>query len=212
MEVLATNIGQAQLIEWRGQQISTGIFKYPTNQPIFLGNEDVEGDHVIDRRYHGGIEKACYLYSADHYSFWKEKYPSSDWSFGMFGENLTVAGLRESEIRIGDRFLLGKALVEVAQPRQPCFKLGIRFGNQQVVEDFWLSDYPGIYVRIIESGIVMKGDPMLLVSQNQEGLTVAEVFSVFRKNATNFDLMEKAIHEPLLANSCRKDIKKLLEK
>jgi len=212
MEVLATNIGQAQLIEWRGQQISTGIFKYPTNQPIFLGNEDVEGDHVIDRRYHGGTDKACYIYSADHYSFWKEKYPNSDWSFGMFGENLTVEGLLESEIRIGDRFLLGKALVEVAQPRQPCFKLGIRFGNQQVVDDFWLSEYPGIYVRIIESGIVMKGDQMLLVSQNQERLTVAEVFSVFRKDATNFDLMEKAIQEPLLANSCRKDIQKLLEK
>jgi MOSC domain-containing protein YiiM len=212
MQIISTNIGEPRLIEWRGQQISTGIYKYPTDQPIFLGAEDVEGDHVIDRRYHGGIDKACYLYSADHYSFWKEKFPDADWGWGMFGENLTVEGLNEAKVRIGDRYLIGDAIVEVSQPRQPCFKLGIRFGNQQVVDDFWLSAFPGVYVRIIQNGQVKKGDRLQLISRNDDSLSVAEVFSVFRKDVENIALMEKAINDPRLASSCAKDIRKLLER
>jgi MOSC domain-containing protein YiiM len=211
MIITSTNIGEPRLIEWRGQQLSTGIYKYPTDQPIFLGNEDVEGDHVIDRRYHGGTDKACYLYSADHYSFWKEKYPDADWELGMFGENLTVEGLNEAEIRIGDRYLAGDAIVEVSQPRQPCFKLGIRFGNQQVVDDFWLSAFPGVYVRIIQNGRVKPGDRLQLISRNEESLSVAEVFSVFRKDVENVGLMKKAVNDPRLADSCAKDIRKILD-
>lgn len=211
MIITSTNIGEPRLIEWRGQQISTGIYKHPTNQPIFLGNEDVEGDHVIDRRYHGGADKACYLYSAERYSFWKEKYPDADWGLGMFGENLTVEGLNETEIRIGDRYLAGGAIVEVSQPRQPCFKLGIRFGNQQVVDDFWVSGFPGVYVRIIQNGHVKTGDRLQLIYRIEESLSVAEVFSVFRKDVENVGLMKKALNDPRLASSCAKDIRKLLD-
>jgi MOSC domain-containing protein YiiM len=211
MEIISTNIAQPEIIEWRGQSVQTGIYKYPVETSIFLGLEDVVNDHVFDRRYHGGVDKACYLYSADHYSFWKEQYPSLEWQWGMFGENLTVKGLDESQIKIGDRFLIGAAEVQVSQPRQPCFKLGVRFGNQQIVDDFWQLPFPGVYVRVLKEGSVKKGDQLVLLDRNQGSLTVSEVFSIFRINHENADLIQKAVQEPFLAESCKRDLQKLFK-
>ena len=211
MQIISANIAQPTTIIWRGQEVLTGIYKYGVDTPIFLNTEDVDNDHVLDRRYHGGADKACYLYSADHYPFWKMKYPAQYWSWGMFGENLTVSGLDESDIRIGDRFQIGGAVVQVSQPRQPCFKLGVRFGDQKVVDDFWNSPFPGVYVRVLQPGHVSKGDQIALLESNPESLSLSEVFSIFRSNRTDIDLIKKAIAEPFLAESCRKDIQKLLK-
>lgn len=212
MKIVSTNIAKPTLIEWRGQKVETGIYKYAVDRPIFLGKEDVADDHVIDRRYHGGSDKACYLYSADQYPFWKSKYPNQDWRWGMFGENLTIDGLNESEIRIGDRFQVGEAVVQVTQPRQPCFKLGVRFGDQQVVSDFWMASYPGVYVRVLSEGEVKTGDELIRVESNRESLTVAQVFSVFHQDRENIELMLRAIAEPFIAASCRRDIENLIGK
>jgi len=210
MKIISTNIAKPTTIELRGQKVETGIYKYAVEGPIFLGTADVVNDHVIDRRYHGGSDKACYLYSADHYSFWQNKYPNQDWKWGMFGENLTISGLNESEIRIGDRFQIGHAVVQVTQPRQPCFKLGIRFGDQSVVSDFWTLPYPGVYVRVLSQGEVQSGDEMILIERDPESLSVSQVFSIFHSNKENLELLRKAIAEPFIAASCRRDIEKLL--
>ena len=212
MKIVSTNIARPEIIEWRGQEIKTGIFKYEVEEPVFLEIEDVVNDYVIDRKYHGGKDKACYLYSADHYPFWKNKYPELKWEWGMFGENLTVTGLAESEIRIGDCFQVGDAVVQVSQPRQPCFKLGVRFGDQKVVDDFWESSFPGVYVRILHTGYVSMGNQFSLIESNPESLTVSQVFSIFRSNCLNFDLIKKAINEPFLAESCKNDIQRILER
>ena len=210
MKIISTNIAKPTTIEWQGQKVETGIYKYAVNNPIFLGFEDVVNDHVIDRRYHGGSDKACYMYSADHYPFWQNKYPNQDWKWGMFGENLTVSGLSESEIRIGDRFQIGDAVVQVTQPRQPCFKLGVRFGDQSVVSDFWTLPYPGVYVRVLLPCEVKTGDEIIRVESNPESLSVSQVFSIFHSNKENLELMQKAIAEPFIAESCRLNIEKLL--
>jgi len=210
MKIISTNIAKPTIIEWRGQNVETGIYKYAVESPIFLGTEDVLNDHVIDRRYHGGSDKACYLYSVDHYPFWQKKYPNQDWEWGMFGENLTVSGLKESEIRIGDRFQIGNAEVQVTQPRQPCFKLGVRFGDQSVVSDFWTLPFPGVYVRVLSQGEVKSGDEMILLDRNPESLSVRQVFSIFHDNKDNLELIQKALAEPFIAASCRRDIEKLL--
>lgn len=212
MKIISVNIAQPVTIEWRGKQVQTGIYKYAVDNPIFLGLEDVVDDHVIDRRYHGGVDKACYLYSADHYPFWQKKYPGQDWRWGMFGENLTVAGLNESEIGIGDKFRLGEAVVQVTQPRQPCFKLGVRFGTPSVVDDFWHSSFPGVYVRVLQPGKVTAGDEPELLERNVESLSVSEVFSIFTENRENRSLIERAVAEPFLAESCRRDLLKILQK
>ena len=182
MKIVSTNIAKPTTIEWDGQKVETGIYKHAVEIPIFLGIEDVVDDHVIDRRYHGGADKACYLYSADHYPFWQNKYPKLEWQWGMFGENLTVSGLDESQIRIGDRFQLGNAVVQVTQPRQPCFKLGVRFGDQSVVADFWSSPFPGVYVRVLVPGEVKTGDQLILIESNPESPFVSQVFLMIRQN------------------------------
>jgi MOSC domain-containing protein YiiM len=210
MEIVSTNIGESVTIEWLGQQVQTGIFKFKVDTPISLGFEDVGGDHVLDRRYHGGIDKACYLYSAAHYPFWQNKYPNLDWNWGMFGENLTITEMDESTIRIGDKFKIGEALVQVSQPRQPCFKLGLRFGDQSVVGEFWNSPFPGVYMRVLQSGNVKKGDKLILTDTNKDSLSVREVFSIFSQNRSNTELIRKAMNEPFLAESCRNDLKKIL--
>lgn len=211
MKIISTNISEEKIIEWHGQQVKTGIFKKEVNHPLYLDFTDVRNDSVVDRRYHGGIDKACYLYSADNYKFWQCKFPEVDFSWGMFGENLTIEGLNEDEIYIGQEFRVGEAVIRVSQPRQPCFKLGFRFNNQKVVEDFWNSPFPGVYVRVIKPGFVKTGDFLIPVSENYINLSIKDVFSVFTDFKNKSDIAREALNCDLLAESCRKDIRKIIE-
>src|SRR5690606_26273500 len=102
MQIVSTNIGNATTILWNGKEEKTGIYKYPVAEPIYLGTTDVAKDTVTDRRHHAGINKACFLFSADQYPFWKKQYAELSWNWGMFGENLTVRGMDESKVRVGD--------------------------------------------------------------------------------------------------------------
>ena len=136
MKVISTNIARPRTVEWRGREIQTGIYKEPVDGPIYLGKEDVVNDTVIDRKHHGGEYKACYLFGSDYYDDWKKKYPQLDWNWGMFGENLTVDGLDEHQLQIGAVYTLGEATVQITEPRQPCYKLGIKFGTQKVIIEF----------------------------------------------------------------------------
>lgn len=209
MKVVSVNIGKRTTVIWNKKPIETGIFKYAVAQPIFLGKEDVSNDNVVDRKYHGGVDKACYIYSKNHYPFWKEKYPDSDLQFGAFGENITIENLDESNIFIGSQYQLGDAIVEISQPRQPCFKLGIRFNNPLIVKDFFQSEFPGIYLRIIKEGYVSIGDQMVLISQPENGVSVAQVHSLFHRNGKNKELGQKVIAEEKLAANYKKDLIKM---
>jgi len=176
MKVISVNIGERKVLNYKGKIVETGIFKFPVNHPIFLGTEDVKNDAVIDRRYHGGIEKAVYGYSQNHYAYWKELYPNLEWNYGMFGENLTISNLEETEIHIGNTYKLGEALLEVTKPRDPCYKLGIRFGTQEIVKQFWNSTKCGIYFKVLQTGNVAVGDELILVNKAENSPTIAEVY------------------------------------
>lgn len=176
MKVISVNIGARKVINYKGKIVETGIFKFPVNQPIFLGTEDVENDAVIDRRYHGGIDKAVYGYSQNHYAYWKELYPNLDWNYGMLGENLTISNLEETEIFVGSTYKLGEALLEVTKPREPCYKLGIRFGTQEILKQFWNSTKSGIYFKVLQTGNVSVGDELILVNKAENSPTIAEVY------------------------------------
>lgn len=211
MRVIATNIGKAVSVEWNGKMIKTGIFKAPQQKPLFLEKEDVVDDVVVDRKYHGGVDKACYTYSSDHYNFWKERYPTLDWDWGMFGENLTIEGLDESKIKLGSIYSIGEALVQVSQPRIPCFKLGIRFNDSKVVKEFIQASYPGIYLKVLQPGSVKVGDEMLLKEQPCGSSSVLDVHSLFGVNKGNRLLLKTAIKEPFLAESYKKSLLKHLQ-
>lgn len=203
MKVVSVNTGERKMIKWRSRNIETGIFKLPVDQ-IHLGTTDVENDQVVDRKYHGGIDKACYLFSADDYGFWKEKYPSLEWDWGMFGENITISGLDESDIFIGSTYQIGTAVIEVSQPREPCFKLGIRFGTQKVLKDFIAAEQSGVYVRVLKEGIVKPGDEMTLLEKGSD-ISVKDIFQLIYKNHQSPELVKEALKLNKLAESVRKN-------
>lgn len=180
MKVISVNIGEKRAIEYKGRTIETGIYKFPVDS-IFLGEEDVENDSVVDRRYHGGIDQAVYAYGENHYEYWKDLYPDLDWEYGMFGENLTITNLEETKIQVGEIYKLGATLLEVTKPREPCMKLGIRFGTQKVLKQFWNTTKSGLYFKVLQTGNVTVNDELILVNESENTPTIAEVYAAKRK-------------------------------
>lgn len=207
MKIISTNIGEARTIHWHGKEVKTGIYKFSLDKPIYLGLEDIDGDNVIDRRYHGGMDKACYFYSADHYKYWQKLYPKLEMPWGMFGENLTVEGLHEAEINIGDIFKIGNAVVQATQPRQPCYKLDIRFKTRGMVKQFVEAGFPGIYVRVLEKGNVKTGNAIEIVDR-KNSLSIQKVFQLLYASEFEKKAVLSAIKDPFIAESCRKDLLK----
>ena len=189
MRIISTNLGRPTTFTWNGKEEQTGIFKYPVCGPLFLGKLDVDRDTVIDRKHHAGINKACYLFSADDYPFWKPKYTKLQWDWGMFGENLTVEGLDESTLRIGDILKIGSATVQVSQPREPCYKLGVRFEDQDILKKFIEHGRPGTYVRILQEGETKKGDVVEIVERSKNSLTVNQFFQLLYAKNKNPEIL-----------------------
>jgi MOSC domain-containing protein YiiM len=210
VKVISTNIGHPTTFEWKGKEEQTGIFKYPVDESLFLGKMDVAKDTVIDRKNHAGLNKACFLFAADQYSYWKHLYPQLKWDWGMFGENLTVLGMDESLIRIGDIYKIGSALVQVSQPREPCYKLGIRFNDQDILKQYVDHGHSGTYVRILEEGNVKKGDRLHLVEQSANTLTVKQCFQVILARKKDLNLVQLAVDNPSLPDYKRRRLEKFL--
>ena len=210
MKIISTNLGKATTITWNNKEEKTGIFKYPTNTSLTLETNDVADDTVIDRVHHGGINKACYLFSADYYSYWKKLYPNLDWDWGMFGENLTIEGFNEAHIRVGDIYKIGTALVQVTEPREPCYKLGIRFENQSVLKKFIEHGHPGTYIKILEEGEVKKGDTLVLVEQSKNELTVQHFFELLYAKKKSKEVLQLFMNNPLVPQNKKERFKKFL--
>ncbi|WP_299115925.1 MOSC domain-containing protein [uncultured Winogradskyella sp.] len=192
MKIISTNIAKPTTFIWEGKKVTTGIYKKPTNAPIHLGKEDVRGDEVSDRRVHGGEFKACYLFSADHYPYWQGLYPNLDWTYGMLGENLTVENLDEKQLIIGDIYQLGKAVVQITIPREPCFKFAHKFGTDDVLQQFIEHGYSGSYVRVIEEGEVTTGDTFKLIESTKNSISIFQLFELLfseNKNRSHLKLL-----------------------
>jgi len=210
MQIISTNIAQPTTIDWNGQEVVTGIFKTPTNQPIFLGKQDVKGDEVTDRIHHGGEFKACYMFSAEQYPHWKNLYPHLNWQYGMLGENLTVSGFDESQVLIGNIYKVGKALIQITQPREPCFKFGVKFGTQEVLKQFIDHGYPGTYVRVLEEGFVKTGDIFTLIKSASNGLSVYDFFNLLFSKEKDQKLLNIAIENEAIPLKKRLKLKAFL--
>lgn len=207
MKVLSVNISKPQTITVNGKEELTGYFKNPV-ETIYLGKTDVKEDSVVDREHHGGENKACYLYGFNHYEFWKNKYPQTAFDFGMFGENITVENIDESTLRIGDTFEIGEAIIQITQPRQPCYKMGIKFNNQKVVNEFRLSNFPGIYARVLKEGNVKTNDELKLIDRDNASPTVLEVYRLIYESKPNQEKLNQLIENKFIATSLKQYIQK----
>lgn len=206
MKIISTNIGKPTTVTWKDQEVTTGIFKHPVEEPIYLEETDVKNDHVIDRKHHGGVHKACYLYGANHYPHWKGIFPSLDWNWGMFGENMTVDNCDEQNTFIGSIYQVGAAKVQVAQPRQPCFKLGIRFNDQEVLRHFINDTRSGVYFKVLEQGEVKTGDEFRLIKEDDAGLSVAQIFQILYRKLDDKLIINAAIEHAALPGGLREYI------
>ncbi|HRP61309.1 MAG TPA: MOSC domain-containing protein, partial [Vicingus sp.] len=144
----------------------------------------------------------------NHYEFWKNKYPQTAFDFGMFGENITVENIDESTLRIGDTFEIGEAIIQITQPRQPCYKMGIKFNNQKVVNEFRLSDFPGIYVRVLKEGNVKTNDELKLIDRDNASPTVLEVYRLIYESKPNQEKLNQLIENKFIATSLKQYIQK----
>jgi MOSC domain-containing protein YiiM len=179
MKLVSLNVGLPRDITWHGRLITTGIFKQPVSGRISLRRLNLDGDRQADLTVHGGEHKAVYCYPSEHYEYWKRELPGRDLPFGMFGENFTVEGLLEDGVYLGDRFRIGSAEVVVTQPRLPCFKLGIRFADDHMVQRFLASGRSGFYLGVTREGEVGPGDELVRISRDRSAVTVSQVMRLY---------------------------------
>jgi MOSC domain-containing protein YiiM len=206
MRVISLNVGRPRLVIDRGREVSTGIFKSPVAGPVMLRQTNLDGDRQADLENHGGTNKAVYAYPSEHYAFWRGELPGVELTWANFGENLTTEGLLENEARIGDRYRIGGAVVRVSQPRIPCYKLGIRFGRDDMPKRFLASGRSGIYFSVVEEGLVQSSDAIELLERDTYGITVADVSRAFVHSRTNIDLLRRIIVAEILPPGLQTDL------
>jgi MOSC domain-containing protein YiiM len=199
--LISVNVGLPKTVQWRGQPVTTGIFKGPVEGSIALRKHNLEGDGQADLTVHGGPTKAVYVYCTQHYTYWREELPDVELGWGHFGENFTVDGMDEESICIGDEFRVGTARLVVTEPRMPCLKLGVRFGRADMPKRFLQSGRSGFYFGVVEEGQVQAGDTLELLSKHPDGLRVADVTNLYTIERGNAALLRKAISVTALPDS-----------
>jgi MOSC domain-containing protein YiiM len=185
--VVSINVAVPGTLRARGREVATGIFKEPAAGRLAVGRLGLSGDVQVDKRYHGGPGQALYAYSSEHAAFWEETVPrSGGYPPGFFGENLTTAGLLESDAAVGDVYRIGTALVQITKPRAPCFKMGLRAGSPGFLRAFLGSGRIGFYLSVPEPGEIGAGDSIERVERPVSALLVSELIRLlyFRPDDT----------------------------
>jgi len=162
--------------------VRTGIFKEPVAGRVAVRRSNLEGDEQADLKVHGGPHMAVYVYPADYYAYWRAQFPDMELPWGMFGENLTTWGLRDNSVYIGDQFAIGTAHLVVTQPRMPCFKLGLKFGHDDVLKLLLHTAYTGFYCSVLQEGYVTAGDQIRLLHRDEHHVRVLDVVRLERKH------------------------------
>jgi MOSC domain-containing protein YiiM len=193
VKLLSVNVSQPTEIAHGRGTVSTGIFKKPVAGRIMLRALNLDGDGQADLANHGGIHRAAYAYSIENYDYWRRELGRADLGFGQFGENFTVRGMVEDDVHIGDVFRVGDALVEVTQPRPPCFKLGIKMGMARFPKLFLASGRVGFYLRVLDEGEVGAGDVFERVESDPERVTVREMSHLLFFDPENLEGAERAL-------------------
>jgi MOSC domain-containing protein YiiM len=208
--LVSVNVGLPREIEWRGRTVRTSIFKRPAIGAVRAGRLNLEGDRQSDLTVHGGAHKAVYAYPSEHYALWRRELDEPDLGWGAFGENLTVSGLIEDSVRIGDRLRVGTVRLQVTQPRLPCYKLGLRFARADMEERFLRSGRTGFYLSVLTEGVLEAGDTVTIDEEAAGSMTVAQIAALHRADAPDALLMRRAAELPALPGGMREHFRKRL--
>jgi MOSC domain-containing protein YiiM len=208
--LVSVNVGLPREIEWRGRMVRTSIYKAAVAGAVRVGRLNLDGDQQSDQSVHGGVHKAVYAYPSEHYAMWRLELDNPDLPWGAFGENLTVSGLTETSVRIGDLLRVGSAELRVTQPRLPCYKLGLRFGRTDMEERFLGSGRTGFYLSVVAEGRLEAGDAVTIAARAEESLTVAEVVALHEADSSQAEMMQRAAELTALPRGMREHFRKRL--
>jgi MOSC domain-containing protein YiiM len=168
--ILSVNVGGIRHVDWRGRDVTTGIWKHAVAGRVALAGVNFAGDDQADRTVHGGPDKAVYAYAREDYEYWRAN--GMDAPDAMFGENLTTEGVDLASCIVGERWTVGSTTLEIAQPRLPCYKLGIRVGDATFLKRFLLAQRVGAYLRVVQEGDIGAGDKITVISRPSHGVTL----------------------------------------
>jgi MOSC domain-containing protein YiiM len=214
MKLISVNVGLPREVLYKGRTVTTGIFKEPVTGRIRLRMLNLDGDRQADLSVHGGPSKAVYAYPSEHYEYWRAELPGMDLPWGMFGENFTTEGLREENVHIGDRLRIGSAELVVTEPRLPCYKLGVKFGREDIIKRFLRSGRTGFYFGVLREGEVGAGDRIEWISRDPHEVAVPDITRLYlnkKYSRADVETINRAVRIEALPESWRSYFLKKLE-
>lgn len=206
MKIVSVNVSLPRAVSHGDRTVVTGIFKTAVAHRVKVGTLGLAGDGQADLENHGGIHKAVYAYPVEHYESWSRELRRNDFVHGQFGENLTVEGLAEDDVFIGNIYRIGTVVLEVTQPRVPCYKLALRMNLPDFPKRFAASGRTGFYLRVLEQGEIGAGDAIELINTDPRKLSVHALMRLMYFERDNFELAEKALSIPALTPSWREEL------
>jgi ferredoxin-NADP reductase/MOSC domain-containing protein YiiM/ferredoxin len=209
--VMAVNVGLPRNVSWRGRTVYTGVWKRPVDGPRLVRRLNIDGDGQGDLAGHGGEQRAVFVYQLDSYRYWQDQLGRDDFEYGQFGENLTVEGLPDDQVCIGDRYRIGGAMFEVSQPRVTCYRVGIRLDDPRIPALLVSHHRPGFYLRVLEEGPVQAGDEIVKVATGPEAMTVAEIDALLYLPGHPRHQVARALRIPALSPGWQASFRAILD-
>jgi len=210
MKIISVNTGQEKEVEWEGKTVRTAIFKFPKKEAINVSFLRVGNDIQVDKKHHGGIDKAIYSYDKSYYKLWQKTIGEENLGYGTFGENFTTEGLADDNIKIGNIYKTGSVIFKATQPRIPCFKLNIALNRKDIYHLFYKAMHYGTYFSVLEEGKIEAGDDIQLIEESPFSITIRDLSEAYATKGQNQELLKKILELPILPDNLRKTYQKFL--
>ena len=191
MKMISVNVGLPREVVWKGIAVRTAIFKKPVAGTVAIRQLNLAGDQQADLTVHGGPDKAVYAYPVEHYEYWRKQLPDLLMSWGAFGENLTTEGLSEDTLCIGDLVRAGSTILQVTQPRMPCYKLELRFNRDDMIKRFLVSGRSGFYLSVIEPGDVGVESQVEVLDRDTNNVTISDILRLYLGQTPDPELVRR---------------------
>jgi ferredoxin-NADP reductase/MOSC domain-containing protein YiiM len=208
--LLSVNVGLPKDVPWHGKTVYTGVYKEPVDGPQLVRRLNIDGDGQGDKAGHGGEQRAVMVYQIDSYDHWRQHFGRDDLTYGIFGENLTVDGLADAEVCIGDRYRIGEAEFEVTQPRVTCYRVGLRFGAPELPALLVGHHRPGFYMRVLTEGHIQAGDQIVKTRSGPGALSVADIDALLYLGDHDRARLQAALAIPALSPGWQASFRDLL--
>src|SRR6266481_9040551 len=208
--LLSVNVGMPRRVPWQGRTVYTGAWKHPVPGPRMVRRLNVDGDGQGDLQGHGGEQRAVLVYQIQSYEHWAQHFGRGDFGYGQFGENLTVDGLPDDQVCIGDRYRIGEAEFEVTQPRVTCYRVGLRLGEPELPALLVSHHRPGFYMRVLREGRVRAGDRIVKTRPGPGALSVADTDALLYLPGRDRARLRAAVRIPALSPGWQQSFRDLL--